>query len=127
MSDQQNINNNNTITEKIKAKPPSILSNRGILVILSSNFLGKSFIIDKEKLIIGRLENCDIVITDQMISKKHCEITTDESKFYIEDLASKNATYVNGKIIKKKTHLIYGDRIILGNTILRFYLEEKLK
>ena len=127
MTNQQDTNNN-TMNAKFKIKPPSMLSNRGVLVVLSSNFLGASYIIDKKNVLIGRNDNCDIIINDPMISKKHCEIShDDEGKFYIEDMESKNSTFINGKTIKKKTHLIYGDRIILGNTILRFYLEEKLK
>ncbi len=119
---------NTTIAEKAKISPTSLLSNRGILLILSSNLFGKTYIIRKPKTIIGRLDKCDITINDPLISKEHCVIILDEyEKFYIEDLNSKNSTYINGKEIKKRTHIIYGDRIIIGNTIIRFYLEEKLE
>lgn len=121
--------NDNTLTsEKSNIKPTSILQKRGVLLVLSSNFIGRSFIIDKSNVIIGRLERCDFIINDPLVSKEHCEITTDdEGKFYINDLGSKNSTFLNGKRLKKSTHLIYGDRIIIGNTIIRFYLEEKLE
>jgi pSer/pThr/pTyr-binding forkhead associated (FHA) protein len=121
--------NDNTLTsEKPNNKPNSFLLKRGVLIILSSNFIGKSFIIDKPKIVIGRLENCDFIINDPLVSKEHCEITTDdEGKFFINDLGSKNSTFLNDKRLKKAAHLIYGDRIIIGNTIIRFYLEEKLE
>jgi len=106
----------------------SQLNNRGLLVCLSHNSLGKTKILDKYSIVIGRSDDCDFKINDQLISKEHCKITIDEhAKFFIEDLESKNSTFINGKKVKKKTHLIYGDKIIIGNTILRFYLEENLK
>ncbi len=117
-----------TLNDSSTNKPPSKLLNRGILLVLSSNFLGKTFIIDKPQTTIGRLEECDIHIQDPLISKKHCIINIDEEgKFSIEDLDSTNSTYINEKKIKKDVKLIYGDRIIIGNTIMRFYLEEKIK
>lgn len=120
---------NNTIimNKKSKTRPTSTLSNRGVLLILSSNHLGHSFVIDQPKTIIGRSKICDIKIDDPQVSKEHCAIIIDENgKFNIEDLNSTNSTYLNEKALKKKTHIIYGDRIIIGNTILRFYLEEKI-
>jgi pSer/pThr/pTyr-binding forkhead associated (FHA) protein len=106
----------------------SLLTNRAILVVLSSNFLGKTFIIDKDETMIGRLKDSDISLDDPAISKNHCKIIFDkDNKFYIEDSGSKNSTFLNGKELKKRTHIIYGDRIIIGNTILRFFLEEKIE
>lgn len=116
------------LTDKSKIAGSSILANRAVLIILSSNMLGKSFIIDKPNTLIGRHESCDIIINDPLVSKEHCKISTDElNKFYIEDLGSSNSTFLNGKELKKKTHIIYGDRIIIGDTIMRFYLEETLE
>jgi pSer/pThr/pTyr-binding forkhead associated (FHA) protein len=78
--------------------------------------------------VIGRSYDCEIIIDDPLVSKKHCQILFEEDKkFYIEDIGSKNSTFLNEKVVKKKEHIIYGDRIIIGNTIMRFYLEEKLE
>ncbi len=120
-------NDENTLSDHIKIKSESFLANRGLLVVLSSNFLGKSFVIDKPGVVLGRSPECDIVINDPAISKEHCTITRkEEHKFFIEDLNSTNSTYLNGKKIKKEEHIIYGDRIIIGSTIFRFYIEEKI-
>ncbi len=128
MSENKMANDTSTLAEKHNSMPISLLSNRGILVVLSSNFFGKTFVIDKSRMVIGRLDECDIAIDDPRISKRHCEIIFDkDDKFYIEDIGSKNFTFLNGKKIKKKFHLIYGDRIIVGSTIMRFYLEERIK
>ena len=108
-------------------KKTSFLSGRGVLVSLSSESLGKTIIIDRESLIIGRDAGCDICLEDPQISKVHCRITVEEDKiFKIEDLGSTNGTYLNKKKISKPMQIYYSDRILLGNTIFRFLIEETL-
>lgn len=128
MDQESDALNHTESAEKLKKlKSTSFLSNRGLLVILSSNYFGKSFIIDKTINIIGRQPDCDVTIKDPLISKNHCRIIFDkDNRFYIEDLGSKNSTFINEKELKKRMHIIYGDRIVIGNTIMRFYLEEKI-
>jgi len=114
--------------ERNKITNKSFLLNRGVLLILTSNFLGTSYIVEKPVNTIGRNDSNNIVVKDPAISKEHCQIVIDEeNRFFIEDLHSKNATYLNGKELKKKTEIFYGDKIIIGETILRIYLEEKLE
>ncbi len=114
-------------SHKLKPKISSFLEKKGVLLILSSNFLGKTFIIEKDKVLIGRSESADFCIKDPLISKEHCLITvTEDGKFFIEDLNSTNSTFLNGKEVKKKTQIFYGERIVIGETIIRFYLEERI-
>ena len=128
MSSSNIKNDSTTVVESHNSMPISSLTNRGILIVLSSNYFGKTFIIDKSSMVIGRLDDCDIILDDPLVSKKHSVIIFDkDNKFYIEDLGSKNATFLNGKKLKKRSHIIYGDRIIVGKTIMRFYLEEKIE
>ncbi len=111
-----------------KIHSSGILGTKGVLLILSENFLGKSYIIDKKVTLIGRDETCDLILNDPLISKKHCRITlTDEGHYHIEDLDSTNSTFLNGKLLKKPGHISYGDRIIIGDTILRFFHQEKFE
>lgn len=118
---------NTELSHKLKLKNTSFLEKRGVLLILSSNFIGKSFVIDKAKILIGRNDSADFCIKDPLISKEHCLITvTEDGKFFIEDLNSTNSTFLNDKEVKKKTQIFYGERIVIGDTIIRFYLEERL-
>jgi pSer/pThr/pTyr-binding forkhead associated (FHA) protein len=115
------------IQEKRKINAPGVLKNRAVLLILSSNYLGESFLLDKNDVIIGRSAACDIQVKDPGVSSEHCRIFIDQTgMFCIEDLGSTNATYLNRKMVKKPIQLFYGDRIVIGTTILRFFLEEKL-
>jgi pSer/pThr/pTyr-binding forkhead associated (FHA) protein len=103
------------------------LGRKGLLVILSREGFGDSFIIDRPSIALGRQKECEFVIDDPLLSRRHCLITADSrGDFYIEDLNSTNATLLNSRKLRKKSRLQYGDRIVAGNTILRFYLEEEL-
>lgn len=62
----------------------------------------------------------DIVIFDEAVSREHAKITQNGSKFRIADRKSTNGTYVNGKLIRKTTVLKNHDKILVGNTTLKF-------
>jgi hypothetical protein len=66
---------------------------------------------------IGR-KDCDLILDDRLISRRHAEIKFDENKLVIEDLASTNGTKVNGNIIKKK-QVSPNDLISIGPANLR--------
>jgi pSer/pThr/pTyr-binding forkhead associated (FHA) protein len=67
---------------------------------------------------IGR-KDCDLILDDRLISRRHAEIKIVDNKLVIEDLLSTNGTKVNGKFIKKK-QLVPNDIISIGPSNLRF-------
>lgn len=80
---------------------------------------GKIFEVKSPFAVIGRKFG-DILIQDEMVSKKHFQIDIlGEDIFYIKDLASTNGTYVNGKKISYQK-LEEGDLIRAGKTTLKF-------
>ena len=65
---------------------------------------------------IGRSTSNDYVINDGVVSSSHALITvSDSGDVYIEDLGSKNGTFVNGVRIKAKTALSSSSTVLLGN------------
>ncbi len=120
--------NDSTIIGKdsVKLKAAAFLGKKGLLVVLSDLNFGKTCVIDTHRVVIGRQGDCAFPIADPLLSRTHCAVTIDEKgDFFIEDLESTNATFLNNKKITGKTRLQYGDRILIGKTILRFYLEEE--
>jgi pSer/pThr/pTyr-binding forkhead associated (FHA) protein len=102
------------------------LGKRALLIILSRADFGSTFVIDQPALVLGRQKDCDCVIDDALLSRHHCRVSVDETgDYWLEDLSSTNATYLNSRKLQEKVRLSYGDRIMIGNTILRFYLEEE--
>lgn len=87
---------------------PLLLARLGILD-------GQQFYL-KHDLIIGRDEECELVLDDRQVSRKHSKIFHEDENFYIQDLDSKNGTYLNGKIIHEIKQLHEGDIINVGFT-----------
>jgi pSer/pThr/pTyr-binding forkhead associated (FHA) protein len=112
--------------EPPKLKSASALGKKALLVVLSRADFGATFVLDQPALVLGRQKDCDGVIDDPLLSRHHCRVSVDEKgDYWIEDLSSTNSTFLNSRKLQEKGRLQYGDRIMIGNTILRFYLEEK--
>jgi pSer/pThr/pTyr-binding forkhead associated (FHA) protein len=72
---------------------------------------------------IGRLPECDIVISDPGASRRHATITRqDGGEYVLTDLGSTNGTIVNDEPVGEHV-LTDGDRITIGNTVLEFRRE----
>ncbi len=104
----------------------SSIIRKGVLLVVSGDFLGETGILGSGNFIIGRDSETDLQIADNKVSGRHCRISQGRDGYLLEDLDSTNGTYVNRKRLKKPALLNYGDRIVLGNTILRFFFEEEI-
>lgn len=71
---------------------------------------GERFPITGE-IIIGREATCSIVVLERQVSRYHARITIKEDGALLEDLGSKNGTYLNGEIIAEPVMLQDGDAI----------------
>jgi pSer/pThr/pTyr-binding forkhead associated (FHA) protein len=113
------------ISDRRKPSSVGVLHRRAVLVVVSQEAFGQSYVIKKPVMVIGRRGDCDMSVEDELLSRQHCRITADDKgNFFIEDLSSTNATWLNSDKLKEKSALHYGDRVLIGNTILRFFLEE---
>ena len=65
----------------------------------------------KSELLLGRDSDCDIVIPMRQVSRQHARIFKREDGTVVEDLNSKNGTYVNGHHIEEVVRLEEGDEI----------------
>ena len=70
----------------------------------------------KSTWVIGRGYDCDLVVTDAAVSGHHCRLTQQGDGFLLEDLGSRNGTFVNGIRIGPGEHvrLAHGARVTLG-------------
>ena len=83
---------------------------------------GKTFNLNKASIVIGRSEDCDVVLSDTSISRSHARLELRRGGYTIYDLGSTNGTRVNGEKITSKT-LMPGDKITLGTTVCIFKVE----
>lgn len=82
---------------------------------------GERIPLGDDPLTIGRLPECDIVLNDTKVSRRHAEIRKDGSGVgaLVIDLNSTNGTLVNGAGVRERA-LTDGDQITVGTTTLRF-------
>jgi FHA domain-containing protein len=74
----------------------------------------------KDALSIGRLDSCDIVLSDTGVSRKHAEVRREGDEWVVVDLNSTNGTIVNGKTVRRH-RLAEGDRIEVGETTIEYH------
>jgi len=67
-------------------------------------------------LLIGRLPECDVLLSDTLVSRMHARISVQGDSVVIEDLHSTNGVYVNGQRVSHSTVLCEGDRLLIGTT-----------
>jgi hypothetical protein len=89
------------------------------LKFISGKYQGGEFPLKGDKqLIIGRSSELDMVLVEDMVSRKHAKITLSAGKITIEDLGSTNGTFVNGEKVRT-SRLKEGDRVLIGTSILK--------
>jgi hypothetical protein len=80
---------------------------------------GREIAVDKEVLTIGRLPECDVVLSDKGASRRHAQIRTKDGVSTITDLGSTNGTKLNGQQVQSR-QLDHGDRITIGTTLIEY-------
>jgi pSer/pThr/pTyr-binding forkhead associated (FHA) protein len=81
---------------------------------------GRSFLLDRPELTVGRSAESDVIIHDDSISDNHAIFLRQTDGDYVQDLASRNGTKVNDEPLKELRMLQKGDIISLGNVGLEY-------
>ena len=89
------------------------------LRFISGKYQGGEFPLKMDReIIIGRSSDLDMVLVEDMVSRKHAKISTHGGQVIIQDLGSTNGTFANGEKIKR-VRLREGDRILIGTSIIK--------
>ena len=80
---------------------------------------------DKNEINVGRVQGNDLMLPKGNVSKHHARLLFRDGRFIVTDLKSTNGTYVNGRKISQATIVREGDKIYIGDFVLR--LETGLK
>jgi diguanylate cyclase (GGDEF)-like protein len=108
------------------------VTKRPVLVILQGQSLGFTLQLDKERTIIGRGSQADLVLRDDIASRLHAEVVRlagDSGcvEYYLNDLGSTNGTFLNGTRVVSQQLLQDGDKIKVGNHLIKFALLDEFE
>lgn len=114
---------NDSIQTKGEKKPS--------LVFLSGELIAVPIPLEREEVTLGRALEADVRINDTQVSRQHARVSAvydrelERTHYYLQDLDSKNGTFLNGRRIRREV-LENGDKIEIGETMLRFDLLDEI-
>lgn len=99
--------------------PPGPAPGEPSLVVLDGTDARRTHRLTKDVTTLGRLPECDVVVSDPGASRQHARLTRRDGRFVLADLGSTNGTLVNEEPVQERM-LEDGDRITIGATVLEF-------
>src|SRR5262249_47029236 len=101
-------------------RPGSQADGRAKVVVVSGADEGRKFELTGRNVSVGRGMDNDIVLTDLAVSRRHLRIDKEGQSYFLQDQGSGNGTLLNGRDEDGRAMLRHGDRIEIGNTVMRF-------
>ena len=123
--DRDNLFNKDTkrfkLDETYDTKKSANINAKNILPRLEVR--GKTKLLSNKAFGIGRDRSNQLIIADPKVSRFHAIVSFDNEDAFIKDTDSSNGTFINDKEIPKRRNikLKNGDKIKVGNTVIRFY------
>lgn len=71
--------------------------------------------------ILGRGQQCDVVLPEASVSRRHAQISVADERCFLVDLGSGNGTFLNGEPVVEPTALLNGDEVRVGSAVLVFH------
>jgi predicted component of type VI protein secretion system len=99
------------------------------LKVQSGSHEGKEINVSSEKFLIGRSESCQLRPKSESVSRKHCIIVIKDNRVLIQDLRSRNGTFINEKRLPldKAKVLKAGDELRIGKLKFEVIIEHGLQ
>lgn len=89
------------------------------LRFISGKYKGGEFVLTEGKeIVIGRSSDAEVVLMEDMVSRRHAHLVVKGDKIYLEDRGSTNGTFVNGEKVSKAV-VTKGDRVLIGTSIMK--------
>lgn len=89
--------------------------------VMNTDFKEFTFLLTKPLTLIGRQEDCDVVLPDVSISSHHCTLSLEKNCITVSDLGSTNGSFINGTLVSNGI-LQLGDHLMLGGVLLQLKL-----
>ncbi len=99
------------------------------LKVLAGSHEGKEIAVSSEKFLVGRSEVCQLRPKSESVSRKHCILVLKDNRVLVQDLKSRNGTFVNDKRLPadKAKVLKAGDELRIGKLSFEVLIEHGLQ
>ncbi len=87
------------------------MDDKPVLMVSEGELLGHRWTLTNDELLIGRGTDADVVLPERQVSRYHLKIHYRDGRYFLEDLDSKNGTFLNGQQVKGTVSLQDGDEI----------------
>ena len=109
-----------TIVASGLTRPMPAAEPRPHLIVLYPQASFRQIPVMQGKTVIGRGTDADIRLEDDMISRKHCELSWDGNRMTVRDLDSTNGTFLDGVTVTAHPKTIESDnRLQIGKMVLK--------
>ncbi len=115
---------------QIEAGPSGIarLTSSPTLTVLTGMHAGLIHSISAETTLIGRSHECGFRVDDWALSRRHCRIRVHGADFLLDDLDSRNGTFVGGQRVAAAVRLQHGAQIQMGRgTVIKFSIQDAVE
>ena len=110
----------------IDGRPTTITLRRCKLAMMRGDAL-KEYVFEQDVVHMGAMEDNDLVLDDETVSRNHCKIFREGDQYMIADVGSTNGTFVN-RVRIREAFLHEGCTITLGTSDIKFQpIDEKLR
>src|SRR5688500_11163671 len=91
-----------------------------LLQVLNGLNPGQQFLLERERSVLGRHPECDIWLDVGAVSRNHAHVLQPGNDHFVEDLKSRNGTYVNGELIRGRHRLKDQDQVKICDLLFTF-------
>jgi DNA-binding NtrC family response regulator len=110
----------------IDGRPTTITLRRCKLAMMRGD-AAKEYVFEQDVITLGAMEDNDLVLDDETVSRNHCKIYREGDQYVIADLGSTNGTFVN-RVRIREAYLHENCTLTLGKTDIKFQpIDEKLR
>lgn len=90
------------------------------LTVVQGGEIGRKYDLEGERWVMGRSPECDVVLDVAAISRRHVILTEETGGFFVQDLGSRNGTYINSQRVVDRAPLRHGDKMLICDLLFEF-------
>ena len=95
----------------------------GRLLLESGPRAGTVYPVILKHTLVGRIDSAQLILDDLSVSRLHARLDIERDGVWIEDLDSREGTWVNGQAVRR-ARLAHGDRVAFGDAVVVFQSDD---